>query len=59
MSRDYHKICNNILQSNNDSHTKDILQKSLYEVKKELNILSHKVDRIYTLLVNFIDSKEF
>jgi DNA-binding transcriptional regulator GbsR (MarR family) len=59
MSKDYHNICKNILKSNEELHVKDSLQKSIDDVKRDLKNISHKIDRIYNLLVNFINNREF
>ena len=59
MSRDYNNICKNVLKSNDEMYIKDSLYKNMEDIRKELKVISNKIDRIYSLLVNFIDNKEF
>lgn len=59
MSKDYNKFCKNILKSNDDLYTKDSIQKNIEDLKKDIKIISHKIDRLYSMLVNLINEKEF
>jgi hypothetical protein len=59
MSKNYHNICQNILQTNDDLNKKHSIQISIEELRSEMKIMSKKLDRIYNLLVNFINNKEF
>lgn len=53
MSRDFHNICNKVLQSNQELHSgPNVLIKELDSVRKEIKILSNKIDQIYKLIID-------
>lgn len=53
MSRDFHNICNKILQSNHDLHSgPNILIKELESIKKEVKTISKKIDQIYQIIID-------
>lgn len=59
MSRDYHEICKKIQQSNDQIHQKENLFNEIDSIKKEIKILSKKMDRVYDILVRMINNAEF
>ena len=58
MSRDYHEICKKIYQSNEQLYNRDAIIKEITDVKRDIKILSQKIDKIYDMIVNIINGGE-
>lgn len=60
MSRDYHKFCKSIQESNdkifNGEHK---LYQDLQSIRNDLKILSKKIDRLMDMMVTIINNEDF
>ena len=58
MSKDYHNICNNILQTNKNLYNDSSLLKEFSKIQSDMKKLSNKVDQIYKLLLNMNEDRD-
>lgn len=60
MSKDYHNICNKILQSNKDLYTgPDIIIKEFDCIKKDIKKLQDKIDLIHKLITQINNREDY
>jgi hypothetical protein len=59
MSRDYNQICQKIHQANEQLYSRDTIIKEVSDLKRDIKILSQKLDKIYDMIVNMINGGEF
>lgn len=59
MSRDYHQIVQSIQKTNEQLYQKDMIVKEVADIKKDLKILSMKLDRIYKILLDMSNNGDY
>lgn len=58
MSKDYHDICNRVMQANQDMYSgPSVIMKEFESIKNDIKKLSLKIDQIHKLLQN-IDNRD-
>lgn len=59
MSRDYHDIVQSIQKTNEQLYQKDMIVKEVADIKRDIKILSMKLDKIYKLILDMSNKGEY
>jgi K+/H+ antiporter YhaU regulatory subunit KhtT len=59
MSRDYNNIVQSIQKTNEQLYQKDMIVKEIADIKRDIKIISMKIDKIYKLILDMSNNGEY